>query len=317
MVNLHSMMTQRGDNSSIRYKHYPPLSFQARLLRNILQITGLKNRIEYDLNKSIVNHRKAKIPKSISKKYQTQIHQILGNTIYSITPKKHIPEKTILFLHGGAYVYGIQSMYWSFIKALIKNTKARIIIPDYPLAPEITAAETYVFLENTWEWILSFSKPTDLILLGDSAGAGLALGFSQKLHNENKPIPAQLILLSPWLDVTLSNEAITPIEPTDPILTVRGLQIAGKSYAGEWSLTDFRVSPIYGKFDGLPQISVFIGTYDILYPDVVKLKNHLDDQKIYSHFFIYPKLFHDWPIIYPKMKESQLFFQHLNTLINL
>jgi len=55
-------------------------------------------------------------------------------------------------------------------------------------------------------------EPDDLIMMGDSAGGGFALALAQKLKNESIDQPAQIILLSPWLDITLTNPDIKEID---------------------------------------------------------------------------------------------------------
>lgn len=65
--------------------------------------------------------------------------------------------------------------------------------------------------------------------MGDSAGGGLALGLALALKTENITQPKDIILLSPWLDVTLSNEDIPKYESSDPILSAWG--------CGSWAIS--------------------------------------------------------------------------------
>src|SRR5690606_3466899 len=113
-----------------------------------------------------------------------------------------------------------------------------------------------------------------IVFMGNSAGGGLALGFAQKLRNENRtqPQPSQLILISPWLDITLSNPDIRMVDKKDKLLSIKGLRMAAKAYASSVDGNDFRVSPIYGDFSGLGKISLFIGTNDLFVADARKFK---------------------------------------------
>lgn len=303
--------------NSISYTYPASKSWQLSFFVFIMKIAKVKGIITKSLKQKTVNHRKAAMPKSFHKNYQVTTKAINQHTIWSIAPKENASDKTILFLHGGAYIFGLQFIYWGFIAALIKATNAKIIVLDYPLTPEYTAADVYPFMEASYDWVLTnHSSPENLIVLGDSAGGGLSLGFSQYLNTINKVQPAQLILLSPWLDIGLTNTEISTIEDNDPILSRKGLQQSGTAYAGKWKKTDYRVSPIYGNFDKLPPIALFISQQDILYPDCEKLKQLLSTQNIGLHYFVYPELFHDWSVIAPQLAASKMVLQQIKELVS-
>ena len=150
--------------------------------------------------------------------------------------------------------------------------------------------------------------------MGDSAGAGLALALSQKLKTENIEQPSKIILLSPWLDVSMKNPDAELIEKNDIMLKIDSLKRAGKLYAGNSNTDNYLISPINGSIEDLPEISIFIGTHDILYPDCIKLKNKLKEQKVAFNFFEYPKMFHDWMLV-TMLDESKNVLQQIATII--
>jgi len=310
------MLTMQEHNKVKTYTYPHSNDWATRFFILMMKIVGAKGIINKSIQQKTVNHRKAAMPKTFYKNYHVQTHDIQQHKIWTIAPKEKAHDKTIFFLHGGAYIFGVQFVYWGFIAALIKETKAKIIVLDYPLTPEYTAAEVYPFVEASYDWALAnHSNPSDLILLGDSAGGGLGLGFTQYLRTTNKPQPAQLILLSPWLDLALTNTGILPIEDNDPILSVDGLRQSGTAYAGSWKKTDYRISPIHGTFQDLPPISLFISQRDILYPDCEQLKTLLSAEGIELNYFLYPHLFHDWVVIGTSLNASKMVLQQIKLLI--
>lgn len=106
--------------------------------------------------------------------------------------------------------------------------------------------------------------------MGDSAGAGMALGLLQKKGEENGLMPFKTILLSPWLDVRMTNPEIEEKEKIDPVLLKEALKVAGKRYAGVDGMENYLVNPILGPVDKLKNITIYTGTYDMLNPDVHK-----------------------------------------------
>ena len=109
-----------------------------------------------------------------------------------------------------------------------------------------------------------------VVLMGDSAGGGLALAVGQGLRDRGVR-PRRMVLLAPWLDVATDDPASRAIADRDPMLAIPGLIEAGRAYAGPLALDDPRVSPIHGSLGGLPPITVFTGTEDLLNPDSHRL----------------------------------------------
>ncbi|MGU3646526.1 alpha/beta hydrolase fold domain-containing protein [Microbacterium sp. C23T] len=202
----------------------------------------------------------------------------------------------MLYFHGGAYVEEITATHWLFIEQLVHRTGARVIVPIYPLAPLSTAARTVPRLVDLFALLADAGGSRGLVVMGDSAGGGLALAVAQQLRDRHFRLPDRLILISPWLDVEMSHARAREIEPRDPMLAIPGLRDAGMAYAGELQHTDPLVSPLYGDLEGLPPVMCFTGTADLLNPDAVRLAEKLNDPAMINlevsagEFHVYPLL---------------------------
>ncbi|MBW6478973.1 MAG: alpha/beta hydrolase [Bacteroidales bacterium] len=260
------------------------------------------------MEKKILNNgfRKepAIIPKSIIEKYQVSAEEYSGRKIWKLSPKNSETGSIILFFHGGAYYANITSLHWRFIEQILSNINVKIVVPDYPLAPEATSKDIYQFMVALYTKMISDHPFGKIIFMGDSSGGGLALGFAQKIKREGIKQPEEIILFSPWLDVSMSNPDIARVNKLDKILSVNGLKIAGEKYAGDWDVRDYRVSPIFGDFSGLGKISIFIGTNEIFIADARKLRQMLEEQQIDFNYFEYKGMFHDWVIV-NRLKETK------------
>lgn len=313
-VSTTALIAQNNMNYGTIYIHHEKPSLNARIIQSIMGITGQKKRLSREIANNSFDQTVALPSKSLKKNFDVVESLQNERQIWTIKPKTNLSEKVILYLHGGAYVYNISKIHWDFIEVLSLKTNATIIIPDYPLVPEATFVEVYEFVFALYIELLENTTPENIIIMGDSAGGGLALGFSMFLRNEEKRQPQQIVLLSPWIDITMQNPDIKEIEKNDKILGVNYLQLAGQYYAGEADPKDYRVSPLYGDFFGLPKISIFIGTNDLLYPDNKKLKDILELQKVPINFFEYPKMFHVWMLI-PNLEESKSAISQIVELI--
>ncbi|MCE5255958.1 MAG: alpha/beta hydrolase [Spirochaetaceae bacterium] len=254
-------------------------------------------------------------------------YQLTGRNIFILSPRKPLqvdldglprlkavakrrraPEspKRVLFLHGGSYVVNATIQHWAFLSHIIEATGCTVIAPDYPLAPEANYSSAYNLLRQLYMDLVKQVKPSDLTLMGDSAGGGLCLGFAQLIRNEGLPSPSNVIMLSPWLDVTLSNPAIQAIDPEDPFLNLEALRDAGRAWAGGANPRKPLISPLYGKFTGLPPLHLFIGTKDIMMADCKRLADRCHELNVKFGDYVFENMLHDWALFdFKEAKSAQ------------
>lgn len=188
-------------------------------------------------------------------------------------PRRLVPGAAVIYLHGGAFVDGIAKQHWQLVGELADVTGAPVYVPHYGRAPGHTAAEVPGLIDALVAEITAWDGhggPVRTHLVGDSAGGTLALLAAQQYRGDERIVGVTLI--SPALDLTLSNPAIEEVEKTDPWLTREGLRPLLAAWAGDLPLDDPQVSPLYGDLSGLPPIEVFAGTRDICWPDVAVLE---------------------------------------------
>lgn len=289
--------------NNIDYRHSKSQSFQSKHIHMVLGLLGIKKKLERKMMTDGFAKKPARIPNSLLKNFNTEEAEQKTRKVWTISPIESKSDLIILYFHGGAYMFNISMMHWWLIEKLISKTCATIVVPDYPLTPEASYQETYDFIEGLFTGLIAEHPDKRIVFMGDSAGGGLALGFTQQLRDENKMQPDQIILFSPWLDVTMCNPVSERLAKEDNLLSIAGLKSAGKKYAANLDLKDFRVSPVYGDLTGICRISLFTGTKDILNADAQKFKQLMKEQSINFNYFEYPDMFHDWVLI-TGLKES-------------
>lgn len=215
-------------------------------------------------------------------------------------------ERLVIYLHGGIYVNEIKLPHITFCDKLAKKINATVFAPIYPLAPNHTYEETYQIVENLYKDLLKMNKP--IIIMGDSAGGGLSAAFAEYLMVKNLPQPENLILISPWLDVSMSGD-YDEVE-FDPMLGVDGLREMGETWAADLDSKDYKVSPLFGEVNGLAKTTLFVGTHEIFYPDVVKFYNKLKDSGVDAELNVGEGMTHVYAI-YPLVPESKEAFKHI------
>lgn len=221
-----------------------------------------------------------KEPKKIEDECEIQNYEYNERKVFVIKPKEKTSNKYVLYLHGGSYVAEATENHWNFIERIVKDTNTIVIMPDYPLTPKYNYKDVYNMVEPLYKDIIQKVGKDNLILAGDSAGGGLALGIYESMAEENIDLPIKTMLISPWLDVKLDNENIKQVEKNDPILNKETLKIAGIAYSGSEGTEIYKVSPIKGDLTKLKNIKIFIGTRDILNPDCKLLQEKAPENEV-------------------------------------
>lgn len=285
----------------VSHLHYGR-SLMATLAEGVVRLMKTKKRINSPkrVTKFLERAKKAnlapyKIPKSVKFHVSVEERQEHGMQVYYLNGESE-SNTLIFYFHGGAYISNPLTLHWKLCDKLAKQTGASVIVPIYPKLPNCNCNDAYKAVMALYK--NQATKDKRIIFVGDSSGGGLALGLAQKLRNEGGIQPQRLVLLSPWLDVSMDNEDTEKQAQGDPMHGTYFLRILGKLWAGEQSVFDFSVSPIYGELTGLGRISLFTGTREIVYPEVLRLDALLNDKAIEHDLFIGKGLNHVYPL-YP------------------
>ncbi|MFC9582369.1 alpha/beta hydrolase fold domain-containing protein [Streptomyces yangpuensis] len=217
--------------------------------------------------------------------------------VYDVSPLGVEPSVQVLYVHGGDYVGELERRHWELVRTLVTQGRARVVVPAYVLAPRGTADRTVPVATDLLSGLIAGGGDGGTVLIGDSAGAGLALAAAQRLRDRAGEQPSRIVLLSPWLDVTMSHPDQAVIEAADPVLSRAGLKEAGRLYAGTLAVEDALVSPLRGAFGGLAPLTVFSGTRDVLATDSRELVRRARAQGVEVEFHEAAGLPHGYPLL--------------------
>lgn len=187
--------------------------------------------------------------------------------VFEVRPRGEQPDRSVLYLHGGGFVSGIDRFHWRYVAALARAGGLRVVVPAYPLTPEHTWRDSHEPLLDLFEQT-AISSPGGVTLAGDSAGGGLALALAQQTVQRPGPQPTHLVLISPWVDLAGSTPGTEDARRADPWLRLTKLRLYGRWWAGGDDVERPEVSPLHGDFAGLPRTLVLCGTRDLLLPQV-------------------------------------------------
>lgn len=187
-----------------------------------------------------------------------------GVPVYTVAPADGPARVRVLYAHGGGWVHEISRQHWSLVAQMAAEARAAVTVPIYRLLPHGSARETVELAAGLVEHLSATGD--EVVLAGDSAGGQIAL--STALHLRDVGVPdLRTVLVSPALDLTVTNPRIPDVAPHDPWLGVEGVRWLAQAWAGDLPLRDPRVSPLEGDLAGLGPMLLLTGTRDILNPD--------------------------------------------------
>jgi acetyl esterase/lipase len=290
-------------------------STQSKLFNLLLRLINKKRYLRKQLASGKPSIFDCPQPTSKVKRFcHVQRYQLNDRNVFTLTPKnKPGSSKHILYLHGGAYIQCFNSFHWDFLAHLVETTGCTITAPDYPLAPTFTYKDAFEMVTILYRKLITITAPADFLLMGDSSGGGFALALAQEMRDEKIRQPEHIILLSPWLDVTLANPEIVSIDASDPFLERQSLNQVARLYSGDTDLNHYLLSPINGSLNDLGKIAVFAGTKEIMVADTRKLKKLAEASGVKLDYFEYEGMVHVWMLLnFPESRKAK---QQIKNLI--
>lgn len=221
---------------------------------------------------------------------RVEYSQDADGSVVTLTPRSNATEWRLLYLHGGAYVFPLVAPHWDIVRALILQTGASVTVPLYGLAPERNHIPAWRLVDAAFERMAEGDNKVAIV--GDSAGANLALSLALRARDEHRRRPDRIVLFSPWLDLGLQDPAIRALEPHDVMLGVDGLRECGRWWTGGRDIRDPVLSPLYANLRGLPPIALFQGTADLLVVDARSFSDRAKTQGAAVRYFEYEGGFH-------------------------
>ncbi len=192
-----------------------------------------------------------------------------------VTPLDSDPKQMVVFFHGGGFALGSSNSHRKMVGHLAKALKTHAFVLDFRLAPEHKFPAQ---IEDGVAVITALLKQglriEDITPAGDSAGGNLAIATTLTLMKENKPVPSQVLTMSPWLNMENNGITIETNDATDFLITREGLQGNIDRYIeGATSPTNPMANPLYADFKGFPRLYICAADTESLFDDSVRLND--------------------------------------------
>ncbi|ORX99380.1 alpha/beta-hydrolase [Basidiobolus meristosporus CBS 931.73] len=271
--------------------------------RNTLRLTSLSNlRILFTLGtrlRSLLHHTPQGTALLV-KDFHIPSYWI-GNARYLSKASPKSLDYVILYAHGGGFCIGNAKMHLSthleWLAQIEKQTNLAgcIFSIEYDLAPECTFPKPIFQMKEAYEYLVNtlHISPSKIFLAGDSAGGNIAISSAVHIREAGLPMPAGMILVSPWVDLDSESESSLQNQDFD-IVTPESLINWASLYMGKNPFVTG--SPLFADLSDLPPMLIFAGGKEILLDDILEFDRMATRCGIYVDFVVISDMVHCWPL---------------------
>lgn len=206
-------------------------------------------------------------------------------------------DEAVIYYHGGAYMAGSIESNRPLAVDFAEATGRNVLSFEYRLAPEHPYPAALEDGLAAYRHVLGLGIcPERIAFVGDSAGGGLEIATALKAREEGLPLPAVIVAVSPWVDLTLSGESYSKNEQKDPLLLKKKLLRAVMYYAYGKYLKDPYISPVFADFQGFPPTLIHVGTREILLSDAQTLAEAMRRDGVDVRLEEWEGMWHVWHV---------------------
>jgi acetyl esterase/lipase len=181
-------------------------------------------------------------------------------------------DRLILYFHGGGYIAGSPQTHRPLVARLAAASDTSAFSVAYRLAPEFAfPAAVRDGIDSYRHLIQKGAKATSIVLAGDGSGGGLAFSVALAIRNAGLPLPAGIVAMSPWADLSLSGWSVLQNAKNDTALNWELLFISARHYLKRANPSDPYASPVFATFKDFPPIMVHAGSMEMLRDDASRL----------------------------------------------
>jgi len=211
-----------------------------------------------------------------------------------LIPDNSLPDRVLLYLHGGGFIYGLSTLHVEMVAYLARKMGTRAMMVDYRLAPDRPFPAALEDCVATYCWLLTQGfAANNIVIAGDSAGGNLTLTTLMKLRDSGDPLPVAAACLSPVADLTNDGRFQ---KAYDLVLHPRAAHFMSQSYVGSHDARHPLLSPVFGDWHDLPPLLIHAGEDELLCQDAVRVEALTAEAGNEVRLEVYPGMWHVWQI---------------------
>lgn len=209
---------------------------------------------------------------------------ILAPEIYSST-------RILIYIHGGCFTGGSRTAYRNFCSSIASKTFSRVVVPEYRLAPaypcpaaieDIQSVFRAVYTEEQVNCTLNSTPDNplqpEIIIAADGSAASLVCALIFNLRDKFRNCIKNVILFSPWLDLSPNSRILTAKKAADEVMTADVIRQSASDYTFLTNTSNPQVSPLMAPdelLQNFPPVFIQMGEKEILLEDAKRFAERL------------------------------------------
>ncbi|HEX6504020.1 MAG TPA: alpha/beta hydrolase [Terriglobales bacterium] len=232
-----------------------------------------------------------------------------------VSPMRGDTDVKVLYLHGGGYSFYPRS-YEHFIALMTLAANARTFALNYRLTPEHRFPAQLEDATAVYRWLLETgADPENLVVIGDSAGANLAIALLLTVRDSGLPPPALAVAISPPTDFASDYPSVSANEEFDWINKQMLLSWAGW-FCDKNERENPLISPLWADLRGLSPIYIQAGRCEILDDSIRAFANRAREQGADVTLESWEDMTHVFQIFGPEAPQSAEALRRIGEVID-
>jgi epsilon-lactone hydrolase len=221
-----------------------------------------------------------------------------GTSAMWIAPKGCAHDRVILYAHGGGFVAGSIRSHRRMVGHLAKAAGCRALLFDYPYAYQQKYPAQLDVTVQTYRWLLGQGvKPAHIAFAGDSRGAILIFGTLQYARNAGLPLPAATMIMSGWLDMTVSAPSFEANRGKDLFFSKSTVDWLVSNFVGEGDRRDPSTSPVHADLRGFPPVFLQAGADEALVDESRVFAERARNAGVDVRLDVFPDMLHSFQMM--------------------
>lgn len=249
-----------------------------------------------------------------------------------LIPEIYSLRRIMIYVHGGSFVGGSRTAWKGFCSSLAAATSCRIVLPEYRLAPAYAFPASVEDLQNVFRNVFmeeqvacsldsvdgKTQESPEVIVAADGSGASQALALILSLRERYRSCIKQVILFSPWLNLSPNSPLIKNKKVRDEIMSGDALRRSGDIYTYSGNLENPMVSPLFISeevLENFPPVFIQMGEKEILLEDAKNFQKAMRKAGSVCELDVWPNMMFMFQMADEYLAASHLAIERVGRLV--
>ena len=260
-----------------------------------------------------------------SREFHYSVHQLNGVKYEILEPKQKGNNKVVLLLHGGSYKVRLIDMYRRLAEKISRTLNyCTVYNLDYRTFPEYKHPAQ---IEDTVAMFQEMQRQgieaKDIVFIGDSAGANLALTSTLYMRDNGMELPGAIVCFSLWGDMTNSGKSVVENCYRDPFCGIAKRKKVEdnwdylhriSAFAKELDRSSPYVSPSFADFTNFSPVTLIGGEAEMDRSANEMAFENMKKAGVDAELHMFDGMFHDFQL-FPFFPETKRAYQIMKSRI--